>query len=153
MVLNRRDLYCLNCELLNPFRAVVPFWGQTSQISSSLSPKRDCGFKGVNRKWKWKPLGYVQRYNRKWPNVQTPLRNRNPIFLPGVKVGDVFIPPPPCQTLGNCRNYQKLPSRVSFYFVDPLLYDTPCLQPPNCVPGGAVGIDSLQQAPDRDIFR
>ena len=30
----------------NPFRAVVPFWRQTSQISSSLSPKRDCGSKG-----------------------------------------------------------------------------------------------------------
>ena len=26
----------------------VPFWGQTSQTSSSLSPKRDCGSKGVN---------------------------------------------------------------------------------------------------------
>ena len=24
------------------------FWGQTSQIPSSLSPKRDCGSKGVN---------------------------------------------------------------------------------------------------------
>ena len=28
---------------LNPFRTAVPFWGQTSQIPSSLSPKRDCG--------------------------------------------------------------------------------------------------------------
>ena len=33
---------------INPFRTAVPFWGQTSQIFSSLSPKRDCGFKGVN---------------------------------------------------------------------------------------------------------
>ena len=33
--------------LLNPFRTAVPFWGQTNQISSSLSPKRDCGCKGV----------------------------------------------------------------------------------------------------------
>ena len=32
---------------LNPFRTAVPFWGQTTQISSSLSPKRDCGFEGV----------------------------------------------------------------------------------------------------------
>ena len=30
---------------VNPFRTAVPFWGQTSQISSSLSPKRDCGSK------------------------------------------------------------------------------------------------------------
>ena len=30
-----------------PFRTAVPFWGQTSQISSSLSPKRDCGSKAV----------------------------------------------------------------------------------------------------------
>ena len=29
------------------FRTTVPFWGQTTQISSSLSPKRDCGSKGV----------------------------------------------------------------------------------------------------------
>ena len=33
---------------LNPFRTAVPFWGQTSQIPCSLSPKRDCGSKGVN---------------------------------------------------------------------------------------------------------
>ena len=31
----------------NPFRTAVPFLGQTSQNSSSLSPKRDCGSKGV----------------------------------------------------------------------------------------------------------
>ena len=29
------------------YRTTVPFWGQTSQISSSLSPQRDCGSKGV----------------------------------------------------------------------------------------------------------
>ena len=29
------------------FRTAVPFWGQTTQISSSLYPKRDCGSKGV----------------------------------------------------------------------------------------------------------
>ena len=33
---------------LNPFRTAVPFWGQTSQIPCSSSPKRDCGSKGVN---------------------------------------------------------------------------------------------------------
>ena len=27
---------------VNPFRTAVPFWGQTSQIISNLSPKRDC---------------------------------------------------------------------------------------------------------------
>ena len=31
---------------INPFRTAVPFWGQTSPISNSLSPKRDCGSKG-----------------------------------------------------------------------------------------------------------
>ena len=42
---------------LNPFRTAVPFWGQTSQISSSFVPKRDRGSKGVkaclggNRVW------------------------------------------------------------------------------------------------------
>ena len=34
--------------LLNPFRTAVPFWGQTTQILSSLPPKRDCGSKRVN---------------------------------------------------------------------------------------------------------
>ena len=32
---------------VNPFRTAVPFWGQTSQISSSFVPKRDRGSKGV----------------------------------------------------------------------------------------------------------
>ena len=32
---------------LNPFRTAVPFWGQTTQISSSVSPKRDSGSKRV----------------------------------------------------------------------------------------------------------
>ena len=31
-----------------PFRTAVPLRGQTSQISSSLPPKQDCGPKGVN---------------------------------------------------------------------------------------------------------
>ena len=30
---------------LHPLRTVVPFWGQTTQIPSVLSPKRDCGTK------------------------------------------------------------------------------------------------------------
>ena len=33
---------------INPFRTAVPFWEQSTQISSSLSPKRDCGPKRVN---------------------------------------------------------------------------------------------------------
>ena len=32
---------------LNPFRTAVSLWGQTTQISRSLSPKRDCGSKRV----------------------------------------------------------------------------------------------------------
>ena len=28
--------------VVNPFRTAVPFWGQTTRISSSLSPKREC---------------------------------------------------------------------------------------------------------------
>ena len=35
--------------MFNPFRTAVPFWGQTSQISSKLSPKRDCSAKRVKR--------------------------------------------------------------------------------------------------------
>ena len=36
---------------VNPFRTAVPFWGQSSQISSSFVPKRDCGSKGVNTEY------------------------------------------------------------------------------------------------------
>ena len=32
---------------INPLRTAVPFWGQSNQISSTLSPNRDCGSKGV----------------------------------------------------------------------------------------------------------
>ena len=43
---NTRDVPV--CVLpFNPFRTAVPFWGQTILISSSLSPKRDWGPKGV----------------------------------------------------------------------------------------------------------
>ena len=35
-------------SFVNPCRAAVPFWGQTTQILSGLSPKRDCGIKRVN---------------------------------------------------------------------------------------------------------
>ena len=37
---------CARLACFNPFRTAVPFWGQTTLISSNLSPKRDCGSKG-----------------------------------------------------------------------------------------------------------
>ena len=33
---------------INPLRTAVPFWGQNTRNSSSLSPKRECGSKRVN---------------------------------------------------------------------------------------------------------
>ena len=36
---------CERHYTFNPFRTAVPFWGQTSQISSSFVPKRDRGSK------------------------------------------------------------------------------------------------------------
>ena len=36
----------------HPFRTVVPLWEQTTQFSSSLSPKRDCGLNSVEGKKK-----------------------------------------------------------------------------------------------------
>ena len=33
---------------LSPFRSAVPFWGQSIQLLSSLSPKRDCGTERVS---------------------------------------------------------------------------------------------------------
>ena len=38
-------------QIVNPSRTSVPFWGQTTQISSSLSPKRDCGSKGLQQEF------------------------------------------------------------------------------------------------------
>ena len=37
----------IGAKMPGDFRTAVPFWGRTTQISSSLSPKRDCGPKGV----------------------------------------------------------------------------------------------------------
>ena len=39
---------------INPFRNAVPFWGRTTQILSSLPPKRDCASKGVKLAWRGK---------------------------------------------------------------------------------------------------
>ena len=47
---------------INPFRTAVPFWGQTTQILSSLSPKRGCGSKGVkveHRTYFWVALDHL----------------------------------------------------------------------------------------------
>ena len=35
--------------LYNPLKTAGPFWGQITQILSTLSPERDCGFKRVER--------------------------------------------------------------------------------------------------------
>ena len=59
VVLGRRQAWLAACLLagtgtsacvavVNPFRTAVPLWGQTTQISSSLSPNGDC-CKGVKR--------------------------------------------------------------------------------------------------------
>ena len=61
---------------MNPFRTAVPFWGQTTQISSSLSPKQDCGSEGVKI-----PLA--------WPSVCL-----HTYYMPGIyihaRVQDIF---------------------------------------------------------------
>ena len=41
------DRYLGVPKVINPFSTAVPFQGQTTQISSSLSPERDCGTTGV----------------------------------------------------------------------------------------------------------
>ena len=41
----------------NPFRTAVPFWGQTTQFMSSLSPERDCGPQRVSLPY-FSPLFY-----------------------------------------------------------------------------------------------
>ena len=51
--------------MINPFRTAVPLWGQTSQISSTLSPKRDCGSKGVKKINKMLPWYAVSRVYRR----------------------------------------------------------------------------------------
>ena len=39
-----------NFIVFKPFRTAVSFWGQTIQISSSLSPKQDHGLEGLKSK-------------------------------------------------------------------------------------------------------
>ena len=47
---------------INPFfRTAVAFWGQSSQVSSSFVPKRDCGSKGVNGQF---PYIYMYKYGK-----------------------------------------------------------------------------------------
>ena len=41
------EVFASGGRSVNPFSTAVPFWGQTSQFSSVLSPKRDCGPKGA----------------------------------------------------------------------------------------------------------
>ena len=42
------DYWIHTCtSIIDRFRTAVPFWGQTSQIISNLSPKRDCSPKRV----------------------------------------------------------------------------------------------------------
>ena len=36
---------------INPFRTAVPFWGQTTQISSNLSPNGTAVLKGLRPRW------------------------------------------------------------------------------------------------------
>ena len=43
----RESIICPRCERLHPFRTAAPLWGQTTQILSNMSPKRDCGSKRV----------------------------------------------------------------------------------------------------------
>ena len=49
---------------VNPFRTAVPFWGQTTQISSSFDPKQDCGSKRVKARVKKKHEKHTHREHR-----------------------------------------------------------------------------------------
>ena len=42
-------------DLLDPFRTAVPFWGQSTQNLTDLSPKRDCS---LNKRVKRARLAY-----------------------------------------------------------------------------------------------
>ena len=42
----RLDIYGTSLSVLTPLEPQTdPFWGQTTQILSNMSPKRDCGHK------------------------------------------------------------------------------------------------------------
>ena len=72
----------INRYCLNPSTA-VPFWGQSSQIPSSLSPKRDCGTKRVERENRLGKSSHARRatiggYNTFCPPRQICLAVRAP---------------------------------------------------------------------------
>ena len=69
---------------INPFRTAVSLWGQTTQISSSLSPKRDCGSKGVNKVLTLLiPVLYQVRINTKYPWYIATTAVLTHTFVPG----------------------------------------------------------------------
>ena len=62
-----------NWTYLSPFRTAVLFKGQTIQITSDLSPKRDCGSKRVNRQDEDFCLLFVCVFNRAGYIYNTPV--------------------------------------------------------------------------------
>ena len=66
-------------ETVIPFRTAVPFWGQTSLISSSLSPKRDCGSEGV------KDRALSQDFELKWCATRAPRDLRTPSIVGAIE--------------------------------------------------------------------
>ena len=52
----------------NPIRTAVPFWGQTGQILSNLSPKRDCSPKRVRNTCVVSYSGVGRPIDMKWRN-------------------------------------------------------------------------------------
>ena len=76
---------CASCTLggenmvcINPFRTAVPFWGQTTQIPSKLSPKRDCGPKRVHGK----TIPYLNGHSDPREHVKHEKYNMTTSFLP-----------------------------------------------------------------------
>ena len=78
---------------VNPFRTAVPLWGQTTQISSSLSPKRDCVPKRVKNRPREGGDLWIRCLTRGWRRAikQTIIWASNtPTAQLGCSVGGIF---------------------------------------------------------------
>ena len=74
-----------------PFQCAVPFAGQTNQISSSLSPNRDCSLKRVKPVFPLNRNGYYTAFSMPVPGRWTSLAS---VFL--LNGALLNRSPPPC---------------------------------------------------------
>ena len=113
------ELVVLLAQVGKKIRTAVPFWGQTNQILRNVSPKRDCGSKGVNIK------GGASKKRQ--------TRTKKQSINQSINITETSTTPPPPQ-----KNKKQKTRRT--------LCRAPCAlpgrRPPRCGTGGTAGTGS-----------